>query len=138
MRNLNKPLALIGFFVVFFSAIFCPFLKVPLKANWNLYQVDTALFMITNGLLGLSVLLFFMRKLNAFRISALALIAWIILSFTLVYFQINNYIGLKFLDGLLSKTLNIKWGWGILLFGAILILLSVGKGRKVVEEKVNK
>ncbi|SDL88736.1 Uncharacterised protein [Sphingobacterium mizutaii] len=136
MRSLNKPLALIGFFVVFFSAIFCPFLKVPLQANWNLYQVDTALFMITNGLLGLSVLLFFMRKLSAFRISAWVLIAWIILSFILVFFQINNYLGFKLIDGLLSKTLNIKWGWGVLFLGALLILFSVGKNKhKTVEER---
>lgn len=136
MRSLNKPLALIGFFVVFFSAIFCPFLKVPLQANWNLYQVDTALFMITNGLLGLSVLLFFMRKLSAFRISAWVLIAWIILSFILVFFQINNYLGFKLIDGLLSKTLNIKWGWGVLFLGALLILFSVGKNKhKTVEDR---
>ncbi|WP_433896135.1 hypothetical protein [Sphingobacterium mizutaii] len=136
MRSLNKPLALIGFFVVFFSAIFCPFLKVPLQANWNLYQVDTALFMITNGLLGLSVLLFFMRKLSAFRISAWVLIAWIILSFILVFFQINNYLGFKLIDGLLSKTLNVKWGWGVLFLGALLILFSVGKNKhKTLEER---
>lgn len=136
MRSLNKPLALIGFFVVFFSAIFCPFLKVPLQANWNLYQVDTALFMITNGLLGLSVLLFFMRKLSAFRISAWVLIAWIILSFILVFFQINNYLGFKLIDGLLSKTLNIKWGWGVLFLGALLILFSVGKNKhNTLEER---
>lgn len=122
--------------MVFFSAIFCPFLKVPLQANWNLYQVDTALFMITNGLLGLSVLLFFMRKLSAFRISAWVLIAWIILSFILVFFQINNYLGFKLIDGLLSKTLNIKWGWGVLLLGALLILFSVGKNKhKTLEER---
>ena len=133
MRSLNKPLALIGFFVVFFSAIFCPFLKVPVQANWNLYQVDTALFMITNGLLGLSVLLFFMRKLSAFRISALVLIAWIVIAFILVFFQINNYLGFKLIDGLLSKTLNIKWGWAVLLFGALLILFSVGKRERKIE-----
>ena len=133
MRSLNKPLALIGFFVVFFSAIFCPFLKVPVQANWNLYQVDTALFMITNGLLGLSVLLFFMRKLSAFRISALVLIAWIVIAFILVFFQINNYLGFKLIDGLLSKSLNIKWGWAVLLFGALLILFSVGKRERKIE-----
>lgn len=133
MRSLNKPLALLGFFVVFISTIFCPFLKVPLQANWNLYQVDTALFMITNGILGLCVLLFFMRKLSGFRIAALALIAWIILSFILVYFQINNYVGFKFLDGLLSKTLNIKWGWVVVLAGAVMILFSVGKGKRIGE-----
>ncbi|GGE07991.1 hypothetical protein GCM10011516_02160 [Sphingobacterium cellulitidis] len=89
--------------------------------------------MITNGLLGLSVLLFFMRKLSAFRISALVLIAWIVIAFILVFFQINNYLGFKLIDGLLSKTLNIKWGWAVLLFGALLILFSVGKRDKKIE-----
>ncbi|MGJ1205187.1 hypothetical protein [Sphingobacterium lactis] len=137
MRTLNKPLALIGFMVVFLAAIFCPFLKVPLKANWNLYQVDTALFMITYGILGVCVLFFFIRKLNAYRISAWILLAWIILSFVLVYLQVNNYFGLKLIDGLLAKTLHLKWGWGVLLLGGLMVLFSVNKGKvsKATENK---
>jgi len=131
MTRLYKPIALIGFIVVFTASIFCPFLKVPLQANWNLYQVDSGLFFITLGILGLSVLLFFMRKLNAFRISAIVLVLWIVLSFVLVYLQINNFFGLKIIDGLLAKTLQLRWGWVVLMLGALLIYFSVRKGKEI-------
>ncbi|GEM_PF-124244 len=128
MNRLNKPMAIIGFIVVFFSAIFCPFLKAPLQANWNLYQVDMGLYMITNGLLGLAVLLFFMRKLRAFRIVGLVLVGWLVLAMGLVYFQIHNYFGWKLIDNILVKTLHMKWGWAVIIVGALIIIFSVGKG----------
>lgn len=125
MKVLLKPLALLGFVVVFLSSIFCPFLNIPLKKDWNLYQVDTALFLITMGILGLNVLLFFMRKLKAFQISSIALLAWLALALAAVYFQINNYFGMKLIDGLISKTVTLSWGWIVIFVGAVLILLSV-------------
>ncbi|WP_293930648.1 hypothetical protein [Sphingobacterium sp. UBA6645] len=125
MKVLLKPFALIGFVVVFLSSIFCPFLNIPLKKDWNLYQVDTALFLITMGILGLNVLLFFMRKLRAFQISSIALLAWLALALAAVYFQINNYFGMKLIDGLISKAVTLSWGWIVIFVGAVLISLSV-------------
>ncbi|MCT1524168.1 hypothetical protein [Sphingobacterium hotanense] len=125
MKVLLKPLALLGFVVVFLSSIFCPFLNIPLKKDWNLYQVDTALFLITMGILGLNVLLFFMRKLRAFQISSIALLAWLAVALTAVYFQINNYFGMKLIDGLISKAVTLSWGWIVIFVGAVLISLSV-------------
>ena len=125
MKVLLKPLALLGFVVVFLSSIFCPFLNIPLKKDWNLYQVDTALFLITMGILGLNVLLFFMRKLKAFQISSIVLLAWLALALAAVYFQINNYFGMKLIDGLISKAVTLSWGWIVIFVGAVLILLSV-------------
>lgn len=125
MKVLLKPLALLGFVVVFLSSIFCPFLNIPLKKDWNLYQVDTALFLITMGILGLNVLLFFMRKLRAFQISSIALLVWLALALAAVYFQINNYFGMKLIDGLISKAVTLSWGWIVIFVGAVLISLSV-------------
>lgn len=125
MKVLLKPLALLGFVVVFLSSIFCPFLNIPLKKDWNLYQVDTALFLITMGILGLNVLIFFMRKLRAFQISSIALLAWLALALAAVYFQINNYFGMKLIDGLISKAVTLSWGWIVIFVGAVLISLSV-------------
>lgn len=62
MYVLNKPFALLGVAVASLSTVFCPFLKVPIKGNWNLYQTDVRLFLITLGILGLTVLFFVMRK----------------------------------------------------------------------------
>lgn len=132
MKVLLKPLALLGFIVVFLSSIFCPFLNIPLKKDWNLYQVDTSLFLITMGILGLTVLLFFMRKLRGFQIASYVLLGWMILALGAVYFQINNYFGTKLIDGLISKAVTLSWGWLVIFVGVIMICFSV---RTIAEKK---
>ena len=127
MYILRKPLALTGMAIVALSTIFTPFLRVPIKGNWNLYELDTSLFMVTIGILGLCVLAFFLRKVSFFRITSRVFFVWTIIGFLGVYFKINNFFGMKFVDGLLSKTLHLKWGWIVFFLGALLMLLSVKK-----------
>ena len=130
MYLLRKPIALLGIAISALSTVFCPFLKVPIKGNWNLYETDTSLFLITIGLLGLMVLFFVSRKISLFRYTAYAYLIWTILGLVAVYFQINNYFGLKVIDGLLAKTLHLKWGWIILILSALLSVVSVKKLKK--------
>ncbi|TJZ50862.1 hypothetical protein FAZ15_21155 [Sphingobacterium olei] len=135
MYILNKPLAWTGIGISALSTVFCPFLKVPLVGNWNLYQTDTSLFVVTIGVLALSVLVLFIRKVNAFRIVTRVFAAWTVLGFLAVYFKINNYFGMKFLDGVLAKTLHLKWGWFFLFLGALILILSVRKIKVIKEEE---
>lgn len=127
MYILRKPLALSGMAIVALSTIFTPFLRVPIKGNWNLYELDTSLFMVTYGILGLCVLAFFLRKVSFFRIVSRVFFVWTIIGFLGVYFKINNFFGMKLVDGMLSKTLHLKWGWLVFFLGALLMLLSVKK-----------
>lgn len=131
MYILRKPIALLGIAVAALSTIFCPFLKVPIKGNWNLYETDTSLFLITLGILGLAVLFFVLRKIAAFRFVSIVFFIWTILGLVAVYFKINNYFGMKLVDGLLAKTLHIKWGWAVLILSAVIMILSVGKVKEV-------
>ncbi|MBD1429068.1 MULTISPECIES: hypothetical protein [Sphingobacterium] len=131
MYILRKPIALLGVAAAALSTIFCPFLKVPIKGNWNLYETDTSLFLITLGILGLAVLFFVSRKIAAFRFVSIAFFIWTILGLVAVYFKINNYFGMKLVDGLLAKTLHIKWGWAVLILSAVIMVLSVGKVKEV-------
>lgn len=131
MYILRKPIALIGIAIAALSTIFCPFLKVPIKGNWNLYEIDTSLFLITLGILGLAVLFFVSRKISLFRFVSIAFFIWTILGFVAVYFKINNYFGMKLVDGLLAKTLHIQWGWAVLILSAVVMALSVGKVKEV-------
>ncbi|WP_437920795.1 hypothetical protein [Sphingobacterium sp. LRF_L2] len=127
MYVLRKPLAIFGILISAASPIFLPFLKVPIKGNWNLYQTDVGLFAITYGLLGLCVFAFFLRKVSFFRICSRIYLAWCLLGFVAVYFKINNYFGMKLVDGLLAKTLHLKWGWCFLFLGAFILLIAVKK-----------
>lgn len=131
MYILHKFYALIGIAIVALSTVFCPFLKVPLLGNWNLYQTDIALFGITLGLLALLVLFFFLRKVRVFRWASYLFLGWCVIGFLAVYFKINNYFGMKLVDGMLAKTLHLKWGWFFLFIGAVLIVLSVRKTKEI-------
>lgn len=131
MYILRKPIALLGIIVAALSTIFCPFLKVPIKGNWNLFETDTSLFLITMGILGLAVLFFASRKISLFRYTTLAFLGWTILGFVAVYFKINNYFGMKLVDGMLAKTLHLKWGWVVLLLSAVVMAFSVQKVKEI-------
>lgn len=131
MYVLHKSYAWVGIFIAALSTVFCPFLKVPLLGNWNLYQTDMFLFGITNGLLALLVLVLFVRKINAFRMVSFVFFAWCCLGLLGVYFKINNYFGMKLADGLLAKAIQMKWGWFVLFLGAFILILSVKKVKEV-------
>lgn len=131
MYILNKIYALLGITIVGLSVLFCPFLKVPLKGNWNLFQTDVLLYGLTVGLLSLLVLFFFLRKVNLFRWTSSIFLGWCVISFLAVYFKISHYFGMKFVDGLLAKTLELQWGWLVLFLGAITIFLSTKKVKEV-------
>jgi hypothetical protein len=131
MYILRKPIALLGIAVSALSTLFCPFLKVPIKGNWNLYETDTSLFLITLGILGLSVLFFVSRKIALFRITSIVNLIWTILGLVAVYFKINNYFGMKLVDGLLAKTLHIQWGWAVLILSALVMVWSVKKVKEI-------
>ena len=131
MYVLRKPIALLGIAVSALSTVFCPFLKVPLKGNWNLYETDTSLFLITLGILGLNVLFFVSRKIALFRVTSIVYLIWSILGLIAVYFKINNYFGMKLVDGLLAKTLHIQWGWAVLILSALVMVWSVKKVKEI-------
>lgn len=131
MYILRKPIALLGIAVSALSTVFCPFLKVPLKGNWNLYETDTILFLITLGILGFNVLFFVSRKIALFRFTSIVYLIWSILGLIAVYFKINNYFGMKLVDGLLAKTLHIQWGWAVLILSALMIVWSVKKVKEI-------
>lgn len=131
MLILRKYTALLGIALSALSTIFCPFLKVPIKGNWNLYETDTSLFLITLGILGLLVLFFVLRKITLFRFTAILYLCWTVLGLVAVYFKINNYFGMKLVDGLLSKTLHIQWGWAVLIGSALIVVFSVNKVKEI-------
>ena len=67
MYMIRKKIAFIGIIVAAVSTIMCPFLKVVLVGNWNMYQTDENLFFITNGLLAIMLLFIFIQKTKLFN-----------------------------------------------------------------------
>lgn len=127
MQIIRKPFAFLGMFILSVAPIFLPYLRVPLKGNWNLYQVDVALCFLTYALLGLCVFAFFLRRVRFYKRCTQVFALWVVIAFAAVYFKINNYFGMKLVDGLLAKTIHLSWGWYVLALGALILLFSVKK-----------
>lgn len=129
MYLIRKKLALISIVVAVLSTIFCPFLKVFLAGNWNLYKVDVNLFIITNGILALMALFVFFNRTSLYRYLSLIFFIWCLLAIVAVFFKTNNYFGMKLADGLIAKTIRLQWGWLVLLLCSIISVMSSPKVR---------
>ena len=106
-------------------------LKVPIKGNWNLYQSDARLFLITYAIIGLSVLILFIRKAGAFRFISFVMAIWYVLAVVAVYFTANNYTKYGFANKLIGKVVHFQWGWIVFLVGVIFMLFSTKRGEKI-------
>jgi len=131
MLVLNKFRAWLGILLCVVAS-FCPMLKVPIKGNWNLYQSDARLFLITYAIIGLSILILFIRKAGAFRFMSVVMGIWYILAVGAVYFTANNYTKYGFANKLIGKVVHFQWGWIVFLVGVIFMLFSARKVEKAV------
>jgi hypothetical protein len=127
MLILRKTNAFIGLLLAVIAATFAPILKVPIKGNWNLYQTDTRLFLITFALIAALAFCLFLRQLRGFKLLTIVFFVWGILMAAAVYFKSNNYLGRKFFDGMIAKTIHYQWGWVVLLVAALLLVTSIKK-----------
>lgn len=129
MLIIRKTNAYIGLILAVIAAGVAPIIKVPIKGNWNLYQTDTRLFLITFALIAATAFCLFLRQIKAFRFFTIVMLVWSLLMAAAVYFKSNNYFGRKFWDGMIAKTIHYQWGWIVLLVAVLLLLSSVKKER---------
>lgn len=127
MFILNKTTAFSGLAMVSIAGL-CPILKVKIIfqwVNWNLYQTDTRLFLITYAFIALLGLTYFVRQLKAYRLLTRAMFVWVLVMIAAIYFKSTNYFGLKIADELLGKAIHFQWGAIVFFVGATLLLFSV-------------
>lgn len=124
---IRTKFAFLAIIVAALSTVLCPFLKVVLIKNWNMYQVDAGLFYITNGLLAILLVTVLTQKAKLFSFFSKTFFIWCLVAVAGVYFKTNNFFGMKFADGILSKAIQFKWGWIVLFFTAGLLLWSSKK-----------
>lgn len=127
MLIVKKVNAYIGLLLATIAATICPIIKVPFKGNWNLYQTDNRLFLISIVIIALAAFCLFIRRLGAFRVMAIVLFIWGVLMAAAVYFKTNHYFNSKFFDKVLAKTIHYQWGWIVLLVAVLLLITSVRK-----------
>jgi len=131
MLILNKFRAFVGVLLCIIAS-FSPMLKVPIKGNWNLYQSDARLFMITYAIIVISVLFLFIRKAGAFRFMSFVMSIWYVLAVVAVYFTANNYTKYGFANKLIGKVVHFQWGWIVFLVGVLFMLFSTKRGDKII------
>jgi hypothetical protein len=129
MLIVNKINAYIGLILAVIAASICPLIKVPFKGNWNLYQTDQRLFLITLAIIALCALCLFLRKLSMFRLLTVVFLIWGVLLALAVYFKSNHYFNSRFFDKILAKTIHYQWGWVVLLVAVLLLVTSVKRAR---------
>lgn len=129
MLIVNKINAYIGLLLAIIAITICPIIKVPFKGNWNLYQTDQRLFVISLAFIGIAGLCLFVRKLGMFRLLTFVFMIWSIVMAAAVYFKSNNYFNARFFDKILAKTIHYQWGWIVLLVAVLLLISSVRKER---------
>jgi len=133
MLIIRKTNAYLGLILAVIAAGISPIIKVPIKGNWNLYQTDSRLFLITFALIAATAFCLFLRQIKAFRFFTIVFLVWSLLMAAAVYFKSNNYFGRKFWDGMLAKTIHYQWGWIVLLVAVLLLLSSVKKERLEIQ-----
>jgi len=113
----------------------CPLIHVPVMGNWNYFDLDVTLagifyFLVVLGLIGA-----FLQKAGLLKFVGWAAIILVILTLVAVYFKTHNYFSLihfKKLISLASGVVKYKWGWFVIVIGA-LILITVRKPKVLVE-----
>lgn len=125
MKILVRPMQYAAFAVILVAILFCPFVRVPSAGNWTFFELNQVLFYISIGLLALGLLFMLAKQIRYYIIFTYIFSGWCLSCFLAVYFKMNNIFGLQLLDSIISKTIELKWGWVILFIGAILLLLSI-------------
>ena len=137
--NTKQMLGLIGS-VVLFIGVFAPIVSVPIMGNINYFQNGQGDGMIILVLAVISLILVLMEKYKALWFTGSASLA--VMLFTLVSFQTkmsqfkaemeleltdNPFRGLA---DMAISSVQLQWGWALLVVGAALVIISAALKNK--------
>lgn len=109
----------------------CPLIHVPIIGNWNYFGVDTTLAIIFYVIVVLALWASIKGWTRFVRFTGWTAIVFVILTLMAVWFKSHDYfsfIHFKKLINLASGVVKYKWGWFVILFGA-LALITVKKDK---------
>ena len=107
----------------------CPLVHVPIIGNWNYFGVDPALGTIFYFIVVIALAGALLNKTGLMRFAGWAAILMVVLTLAAVWFKSHDYfsfIHFKKLINLASGMVKYKWGWFVILAGA-LALMTVRK-----------
>lgn len=112
----------------------CPLLRVPILGNWNYIQLDLTMGIAFYVIVAIGLIGAFTQRAGLVKFAGWAGIALVLLTLAGVYFKVQSSFGFlhfKKLVSLASGMVKYKWGWFVILAGA-LILITVRKPKVLV------
>lgn len=103
----------------------CPLIRVPIIGNWNYFQIDPALGVTYYVIVALGLVGAVLGKPGLMRFSGWGAILCVILTLSAVWFKSHDFfhfIHFKKLINLASGMVKYKWGWFVILLGAIVMV----------------
>lgn len=114
----------------------CPLLRVPILGNWNYIQLDLTMSIAFYVIVAIGLIGVFANKHGLVKFAGWAGIVLVLLTLAGVYFKVQSSFGFlhfKKLVSLASGMVKYKWGWFVILAGA-LILITVRKPKLAMVE----
>jgi hypothetical protein len=114
---------------------FCPLLRVPVMGNWNYFDVDLRLASAFYILVLIGFVAAFLQKPSLLRFVGWAALFLVALSLAGIYFKVHDtfsFIRFKKLITLAAGTVKYKWGWYVIVLGA-LVLIALPRPKTVIK-----
>ncbi|WP_442588519.1 hypothetical protein ACSBL2_20985 [Pedobacter sp. AW31-3R] len=111
----------------------CPLVHVPIIGNWNYFGIDPYLGGIFYAFVVLALLGAFTGKTGLMRFTGWASVVLVILTLLAVWFKTQDAFGFfhfKKLINLASGMVKFKWGWFVILAGALL-MITIKRDKKL-------
>lgn len=133
-----KPQGIIGTIILAVGGM-CPLIHVPIIGNWNYFGIDPFLGAVFYLIVLLALAGSLLGKTGLIRFSGWAAISWVILTLGAVWFKSHDYfsfIHFRKLINLASGMVKYKWGWFVIIIGAMFLMTVRKAVVKVVVSEI--
>lgn len=103
----------------------CPLMHLPIIGNWNYFGIDVYMASIFYAFVVLGLIGAFTQKAGLLRFSGWMALLIAALTLLAIYFKAHDYfsfIPIKKLANLASGIVKYKWGWFVILAGALMLV----------------
>ncbi len=115
----------------------CPLVWVPIKGNWNYFELDQTLAIAFYVLVVVGLTGAFTAKPKLLNFTGLASIVLVAITLAGVYFKAHDtfsFLHFKKVVNLAAGMVKYKWGWYVILAGAVL-LITVRKPKTLLVDQ---
>ena len=103
----------------------CPLMHVPIMGNWNYFDIDIRLAVAFYVIVALALVGSLINKEGLIRFAGWGAIVLALITLAGIYFKAHDSFGFlhfKKLVNLAAGLVKYKWGWFVILAGAILLI----------------